>query len=114
MACRAVVPRVLSILKVVGSRSPCSAQQRHLSLTAQRRTDGVFRALTNERISKPWIQAFRERQQQGENAPSKGDGSPQTPANRDLTPKKMSDSYHSVVGPLRDGTIASPLTDPQH
>ncbi|KAK7423742.1 hypothetical protein QQX98_000932 [Neonectria punicea] len=43
----------------------------------------------------PWIEAFRL-QQQGKPAQSPED----SPKERDLTPKKMSDSYHRVVLPL--------------
>ena len=42
----------------------------------------------------PWIEAFRL-QQQGKVAVG-----PEDPKERDLTPKKMSDSYHRVVLPL--------------
>lgn len=62
-------------------------------------TDGVFRALTGERVQKPWIEAFRE-QQSGQRAQEQA-RHPSTPKERDLSPKKMSDSYHSVVGSER-------------
>ncbi|PPJ56191.1 hypothetical protein CBER1_10343 [Cercospora berteroae] len=71
------------------------AAKRQLSASHQHRTDGVFRALTGERVQKPWIEAFREQQ-----AGQKQLEPPCTPENRDLTPKKMSDSYHSVILPL--------------
>jgi acyl-coenzyme A thioesterase 9 len=44
----------------------------------------------------PWIEAFT-RQQQGLPAHDTSD----TAKERDLTPKKMSDSYHRVVLPLK-------------
>ncbi|KAL9526892.1 Acyl-coenzyme A thioesterase [Sphaerulina musiva] len=71
-------------------------QSRAFAACRPLRTDGVFRALTGERVQKPWIEAFRE-QQSGQHAQEK---QPATPKDRDLSPKKMSDSYHSVVLPL--------------
>ncbi|EGP82841.1 unnamed protein product [Zymoseptoria tritici ST99CH_1A5] len=66
------------------------------------RTDGVFTALTNERVQIPWVEAFRK--EQAEKATGgKADGGGQqqtTKVERDLTPRKMSDSYHSVILPL--------------
>ncbi|KAI1118696.1 Thioesterase/thiol ester dehydrase-isomerase [Nemania sp. NC0429] len=63
--------------------------------TPARQTDGVFSGLTDGRRRLPWIEAFR-RQQAGENVAS----SESDPGERDMTPKKMSDSYHRVVLPL--------------
>lgn len=60
-----------------------------------RLTDGVFRALTEARVRTPWIEAFRKKQAEGSD-PTKASDKPQVPADRDLTPKRMSDSYHSV------------------
>lgn len=42
----------------------------------------------------PWIEAFRKQQHETAN---KSQREPPAPAQPDLTPKKMSDSYHSVV-----------------
>ena len=69
---------------------------RSLSTTKQRKTDGVFRDLTDQRVQMPWVDAFRKQQKEGHSA-TQGAGVPQTPEDRDLTPKKMKDSYHSVV-----------------
>lgn len=44
----------------------------------------------------PWIEALRRQQREGGD-PTKPSGIPETPAERDLNPRKMSDSYHSVV-----------------
>ena len=63
-------------------------------------TDGVFRALTESRVQTPWIEAFRKQQREGQD-PAKASQKPVTPANRKLEPKRMSDSYHSVVSGLR-------------
>lgn len=49
------------------------------------------------RINTPWIEAFRRREKEGHD-PSKASGKPQIPPDRKLTPKHMSDSYHSLVG----------------
>lgn len=62
-------------------------------------TDGVFRELTAARVQTPWIEAFRRREQEGKD-PSKPLGKPTIDPNRKLTPKHMSDSYHSVILPL--------------
>jgi acyl-coenzyme A thioesterase 9 len=42
----------------------------------------------------PWIEAFRKQQREAAN---KSQSEPPAPAKPDLMPKKMSDSYHSVV-----------------
>ncbi|KAH6873893.1 HotDog domain-containing protein [Thelonectria olida] len=63
--------------------------------TPPSRTDGVFRGLTDTRLPMPWIEAFRL-QQQDKSVHIPEDG----PRERDLSPKKMSDSYHRVVLPL--------------
>lgn len=63
--------------------------------SAIRRTDGVFRGLSDDRLSTPWIEAWKAQQKQ------KDTGIPlEETKERDLSPKKMSDSYHRVVLPL--------------
>ena len=69
---------------------------RCLHTTPCRRTDGVFRELTDQRVQIPWIDAFRKKEKYGQEA-TRPSGKPETPSDRDLTPKKMSDSYHSVA-----------------
>lgn len=69
--------------------------RRGFSSSFPRRTDGVFRELTSMRVRTPWVKALRE--QQGGKQPIER---PEVPKNRDLPPKRMSDSYHSVVLPL--------------
>lgn len=69
---------------------------RNFTTSASRRTDGVFRELTAVRIQTPWVEALRKKKADGED-PTQASGKPEVPANRDLTPKRMSDSYHSVV-----------------
>ncbi|KAL2355627.1 HotDog domain-containing protein [Cryomyces antarcticus] len=78
---------------------PYRLLDRKLHTTARCSTDGVFRALTESRIETPWIEALRKKQHEDLD-PSKPSGKPESPTNRNLEPKKMSDSYHSVVLPL--------------
>jgi acyl-coenzyme A thioesterase 9 len=60
------------------------------------------------RVRTPWIQALREKKEAEKN--------PQPPqvqsVKPDLTPKKMSDSYVSLVLPLSVSTIATYSTFP--
>lgn len=72
-------------------------QHRCLSVTAYRQTDGVFRELTDQRVQIPWIEALRKRQKEIEDV-KKGVHEGKTDVERDLTPRSMSASYHSVVG----------------
>ncbi|KAF1849801.1 Thioesterase/thiol ester dehydrase-isomerase [Cucurbitaria berberidis CBS 394.84] len=67
--------------------------------SAPQRTDGVFRELTSMRVRTPWVEALQ--QQQAESKEPKAPSSKsEVPKERDLTPKHMNDSYHSVVLPL--------------
>ncbi|KAI1813865.1 Thioesterase/thiol ester dehydrase-isomerase [Poronia punctata] len=76
--------------------------KRDLHSTNVRRTDGVFRGLTDDRSRLPWIEAFKQ-QQEGKDHSKDEEG----PKERDMTPKKMSDSYHRVVLPLgRDPSLS--------
>lgn len=70
-------------------------QTRRLGTTAPRATDGVFRGLTDGRLPTPWIEAFRKQQADQRTAAREA-----RPKERDLSPRKMSDSYHRVVLPL--------------
>lgn len=60
------------------------------------RTDGVYQGLTNMRVKTPWVEALRKQREEGFN-PTKTSDTPLTPLDRDLKPKKMSDSFHRVV-----------------
>ena len=51
------------------------------------------------RVRTPWVEAFRKQQQEGQQ-PGKASGESEVPKDRDLSPKRMSESYHSVVLPL--------------
>lgn len=70
--------------------------RRPFSASATRNTDGVFRALTENRVQTPWVEALRQQREEGID-PTKASGTPKTPKDRDLSPRTMSDSYHSVV-----------------
>ena len=48
------------------------------------------------RVRTPWIEALRKQREEGSD-PTKISSTPVIPLNRDLTPKKMSDSFHRVV-----------------
>lgn len=75
---------------------------RKLCSTPARQTDGVFRGLTDNRPRLPWIEAFKQ-QQEGK-AIALGHLKPEE---RDMSPKKMSDSYHRIVLPLgRDPSLS--------
>ncbi|GAB7330392.1 hypothetical protein MBLNU13_g02012t1 [Cladosporium sp. NU13] len=81
------------------SISGCVPARRQFATSATRSTDGVFRALTENRVRTPWIEALTKKQQEGKD-PSRASGNPETPPDRDLSPRSMSDSYHSVILPL--------------
>lgn len=71
--------------------------------------DGVYNELTEMRVRTPWIEALRKQKEQGVELSRKSN----TPADRDLTPRKMSDSFHRVVWwTLGLHQINVPLTDP--
>lgn len=93
----------LAVRTLLRSRAIGSLQARRtFSISAADRTDGVFRALTEERVQMPWVEAFRKQQTDGK-AAHEPSGKPETPADRDLSPRKMQDSYHSVV---RSATVS--------
>ncbi|KAF3766737.1 Thioesterase/thiol ester dehydrase-isomerase [Cryphonectria parasitica EP155] len=73
-----------------------SGHKRCLQTTQQWRTDGVFRGLTDDRLPMPWIEAFRL-QKAGKGVATASEAQPQE---RDLSPRRMKDSYHRVVLPL--------------
>lgn len=62
----------------------------------------VFRAawmpMRHMRVKTPWVDALAQsREQQAASDGAKSDGTEETPAKPDLTPKRMSDSYFSGV-----------------
>jgi acyl-coenzyme A thioesterase 9 len=61
-----------------------------------RRTDGVYKQLTEMRVRTPWIEALRKSRDTG----SQSAAAASDPPKPDLTPKKMADSHFSFVLPL--------------
>lgn len=104
--CRRVVREVLRNAE----RSQRQSSLRYFSTTPRCRTDGVFRDLTDQRVQMPWVEALRKQQKEGHD-PAETKGSPQTPTDRDLAPKKMKDSYHSVVRRDHEDTVGCFRTD---
>ncbi|KAI8951152.1 Thioesterase/thiol ester dehydrase-isomerase [Xylaria longipes] len=114
MACKsAAVRRLLSSASASSPLPCCSTAQnvrilssrlatRSFCSTPVRKTDGVFSGLTDNRPRMPWIEAFKQ-QQEGKTITL---GNP-NPEERDMSPKKMSDSYHRIVLPLgRDPSLS--------
>ncbi|KAL8670256.1 MAG: hypothetical protein Q9168_005192 [Polycauliona sp. 1 TL-2023] len=92
LAARAWSPHCASFIQ-------CSKITRQLHLSQRCQTDGVFKELTEMRVRTPWIEALRKKEEDGID-PTQRSNTSATPPNRDLTPKRMSDSYHRVVIPL--------------
>ncbi|KAF4551692.1 Hypothetical protein D9617_12g035800 [Elsinoe fawcettii] len=89
--------------QLVGSPRPgphVVPSSRLFSNSAIRRTDGVFRELTESRIQTPWIDAFRAKEEAEASGKAGSSSQPATPSDRDLSPRKMSDSYYSTILPL--------------
>jgi acyl-coenzyme A thioesterase 9 len=74
-------------------------QNRGFHSTASRHTDGVFKELTSMRVRTPWVEALRQQQTEGKK-PAESSSKSEIPKDRNLEPKHMDDSYHSVVLPL--------------
>ncbi|KAF2201978.1 Thioesterase/thiol ester dehydrase-isomerase [Delitschia confertaspora ATCC 74209] len=81
------------------SASIYSITHRSFHSSSSYRTDGVFRELTAMRVRTPWIEALRNKQTEEKDS-TKARGKPSMPKDRKLEPKRMSDSYHSLVLPL--------------
>lgn len=64
--------------------------------SASRRTDGVYKQLTEMRVRTPWIEALRRSRETG----TQSAAAPSDPPKPDLTPKSMADSHFSFVLPL--------------
>jgi hypothetical protein len=73
---------------------PVISTSRQFSISSRKSTDGVFKELTNERLAVPWIEALRKRDA---GQADKVNGRMETGAERKLKPKRIKDSYHSVV-----------------
>lgn len=92
MASKRLVLRPLLCLRGTG----VGHARKTFSISARRQTDGVFSALTEERVQIPWIEAFRKQQAEGK-AAQEPSGKQEAPLGRDLTPRTMASSYHRVV-----------------
>ena len=90
------VPRVNPFHLSIVCSNPCPLQSRQLQTTSVCSTDGVYKALTEMRVKTPWIEALRKQRKQGSDPITTSDTSAEA-AERDLRPKKMSESYHRVV-----------------
>lgn len=66
----------------------------------QRATDGVYKELTEMRIRTPWIEALKKKRE-GEQNSSQFFDTPVKLPDRDLRPKKMSDSFTRIVRMMR-------------
>ena len=84
---------------------------RTFSANHRQLTDGVFRELTAARVQTPWIEAFRGKEKQ-EIAEEKSQQNTAPISGRDLTPKRMSDSYHAVVSIQELSDV--PFSDSRH
>jgi acyl-coenzyme A thioesterase 9 len=103
-------PTARTALRPLQSTSQCQCPRTRLSLLSihprrsfhgsqARRTDGVFKELTSMRVRTPWVEALRQQQAEGKQ-PVEPSGKPEVPKNRNLKPKHMDESYHSIVLPL--------------
>ena len=92
---------IIRILRSANARklicaNACPSIGRQLGTTTARKTDGVYKALTAMRVRIPWIEALTKQREQ-DNRPAKQSIAPPESPERDLLPKKMSDSFHKVV-----------------
>lgn len=84
------------LARVSGLFPRLAVQRRNYRLSQSLRTDGVYRELTEMRVRTPWIEALQRSKESGtQSALSPGD-----PPKPNLAPKKMSDSYVSIILPL--------------
>ena len=64
------------------------ASRRKFSTSQATRAHGVFAGIASSRMTTPWIDAYNHQHEKGV---------AQSVPTRDLSPKKMSDSYHKMV-----------------
>ena len=62
------------------------------------------------RVRTPWVEALRKKREEGIE-PTKKSDTPASPPDRDLKPKKMSDSFHRVVNMAPSAEHSVCLTD---
>jgi acyl-coenzyme A thioesterase 9 len=87
------------IRKTVSSTCAAPLAHRGFHTSSPQQTDGVFRELTSMRVRTPWVEAL-QRQKADNKPPGEPSGQSEVPKDRDLSPKRMSESYHSVILPL--------------
>lgn len=92
---------IFRVLQSVNARklivaNACPSTRRQLGTTTARKTDGVYKALTAMRVRIPWIEALTKHREQEKRPANQSITPPESP-NRNLLPKKMSDSFHKVV-----------------
>ena len=92
---RRVQSTIKAASRLVSTRHTTSLY-RCFHASTPRATDGVYKELTEMRVRTPWIEALRRSKDTGSQSPA----GPADPPRPDLTPKKMSDSYVSLVLPL--------------
>ena len=79
--------------------------KRSFTVYSSRRTDGVYKELTNQRVPTPWIEAFRRKQEQEKQGKSSAQlqaGAAQAGPPAELKPKRMKDSYFAVVSRVNE------------
>ncbi|KAG9249039.1 acyl-coenzyme A thioesterase 9 [Calycina marina] len=94
----AMANKAPSLTRLVFHTAPRTIQRvprRRFSAAAKRCTDGVYSELTAMRIRTPFIEAFKKQQENKLAKPISTDN-----FERDLSPKRMSDSFHRVILPL--------------
>ncbi|KAF2863933.1 acyl-coenzyme A thioesterase 9 [Piedraia hortae CBS 480.64] len=83
------------LVRNISSSKFTSCQARSLSFTANRKIHGVFPELVRRSAQVPWIETLQRRKDA-----ALGRLPAREPLKRDMTPKKVSDTYHRVVLPL--------------
>jgi hypothetical protein len=87
-----------SRLLATNARSiPQRRRARCFSTTRPSCTDGVYHELTAMRTRTPFIEALRQQQQESKLAPAASTNKTERHRDRDVSPKRMADSFHKVV-----------------
>ena len=88
--------RLPRVILTWSSWKPLPSSIHSLHTSSRQYTDGVYTALTEMCVKTPWIEVLRRQNEATVDSRENLD-TPVSSSNRDLRPKKMSDSYHSVV-----------------